>query len=617
MAAELGQQKIRNFCILAHIDHGKSTLADRFLEVTRTVERRKMHSQYLDQMELEQERGITIKMQPVRMRYAADGAEYVLNLIDTPGHVDFTYEVSRALAAVEGAILLVDATQGVQAQTIANLELARREGLAIVPAVNKIDLPSADPETAEAEIRELLGDEAGRVLKISGKTGAGVEELLREVIRRVPPPGKKFKNASVAQPKDADAAALRALVFDSKYDAYQGVIAHVRVFNGAVRAHDRLKFLASRAVSEALEVGTFAPERVSASELRAGEIGYIATGVKATAQVRVGDTITRDADTSKFQVEPLPGYREPVPMVFASLFPENQDDYEMLRDALGKLKLEDSALFFEPEDSPVLGRGYRAGFLGMLHMEIITERMLREYDLRIIVSNPSVAYRVKTKKGAETTVYSAAKMPNAGEIAAVEEPWTTLEILVPPRYLGALTTIIHERRGIITATVSISGDRLSVRCEAPLGEIIVDFHDALKNISQGFASMRYEPSGYRAGDLVRLDILVAGEPVHAFSEVVPRPDAYRIGRSRVEKLKELVPKALFPIALQAEAEGRVIARATIPALKKDVTGYLYGGDRTRKMKLWKKQQRGKKRLKEAGGVEIPTEVFLKMIKKQQ
>lgn len=602
----MSQEYIRNFCILAHIDHGKSTLADRFLELTATVEKRKMHEQYLDMHPLERERGITIKMQPVRMRWQDGGRDYILNLIDTPGHADFSYEVSRALAAVEGAILLVDATQGVQAQTVANLHLAEREGLVIVPAINKIDLPSSDVEKVEKEMRTLLNNPDLEIFKVSAKEGTGVDTLLRGVIAKVPRPQESIINAPTNMPY------VQALIFDSKFDAYQGVIAHVRVFAGSVKRGDKITFAASGSVCEALEVGVFTPARTRADALTAGSIGYIATGLKETELVRVGDTIfLRDANT----IESLPGYREAAPMVFASVFPENQDEYETLRDALGKLKLEDAAMTFEPEDSAALGRGFRAGFLGMLHMEIISERLMREYSLALLFTNPSVAFRVRNGAGQEEVVYSAAKMPPGHEITDIQEPWARLEILTPPHLMGPLSALVHEHAGTIGETVTISPERMLLVVEAPLREIIVDFYDELKSASQGFASMSYELIGWRHADVTRLDILVAGEKVPSFAEMVPRAHAYHIGRQRCAKLKELLPRQMFTVAIQAEIGGRIVARETIPALRKDVTGYLYGGDRTRKMKLWKKQQRGKKRMKETARVEIPPEVFLKLLRK--
>ena len=683
---------IRNFCILAHIDHGKSTLADRFLEITGTVEKRKMREQYLDMHPLEREKGITIKMQPVRMNwqqpnhteilnfkseilnksqiqnskpqndfgfgasdleFADSGQKFVLNLIDTPGHVDFSYEVSRALAAVEGAILLVDATQGVQAQTLANLQLAQKEGLVVVPAINKIDLDGARIAETEEQLFQLLGILPEDILKISAKTGTGVEKLLEEVIEKVPPPKNTFKYSDTesgapptgvggtshfdggAKPRTESQLShhssasmsrrlsgalgkqeepLRALIFDSLFDSYQGVIAYIRIFDGGFKKGDKLYFLATGADCEALEIGIFSPERRPAQELKGGEIGYIATGIKQPEQVRVGDTLVRFQQRN--EISPLPGYKEPSPMVFASIFSENQDDYELLRDSLKKLKLNDASLIFEPEDSGALGRGFRAGFLGMLHREIISERLKREYGLNLVFSNPSVALRVKTRNNPQPLIfYSAFKLPEAHEIEFIEEPWVKADIITPTSYLGPLTPFINGRGGMITETSVLSGDRLLILCNLPLREIIQDFYDDLKSISSGFASMAYGLSDWKRADLVRLDILVAGERVAAFSEVVLRKDIQRIAKNRVEKLKDILPRQLFAVAIQAAVENRVIARETLPALKKDVTGYLYGGDRTRKMKLWKKQQKGKKKLKERSRVEIPPEIFLKMMKK--
>ncbi len=610
-------RQIRNFVVIAHVDHGKSTLADRFLELTGTVEKRKMREQYLDTMALEREKGITIKMAPVRMTwhmpshadnrlpvtgsYQSDSG-YILNLIDTPGHVDFSYEVSRALACVEGAILLVDATQGIQAQTLANLHLAEGAGLVIIPAINKIDLPSAEVEKTAEEIRNLLGDT--EIFKISAKTGEGVDRLLAEVISKIPPSQTSYR---------LPVANLRALVFDSVYDPYLGVVAHVRIFEGEVKKGERLKFLASGAEVEALEIGVFLPERTPVTGLGAGEIGYIATGIKEPEKVRVGDTITL-VTSNQLLVTALPGYREPTPMVYASIFPENQDDYEALRESLKKLKLNDASLFFEPEDAGALGRGFRGGFLGMLHMEIAAERLRREYGLKLVFSSPSVAFRIKTKIGQlPVTVFSAAKMPERHEIEFVEEPWSRIEIITPSRFLGAVNALISEHGGKIQETVTLGQDRLLIKFEAPLREVVVDFYDKLKSVSQGFASMVYSMADFRPADLVRLDILVAGERVEAMTQMLPREKVYALGRERTARLKELLPRRLFAVAIQAVCDGKVIARETVPAVRKDVTGYLYGGDRTRKMKLWKKQQRGKKRLKEAGRVEIPPEIFWKMI----
>jgi GTP-binding protein LepA len=535
------------------------------------------------------------------------------------------------LAAVEGAILLVDATQGVQAQTIANLHLAEREGLKIIPVINKIDLPSAEIEKTEKEILTLLPN-AENILRISGKTGEGVGELLAAIIEKVPPPqGKSSINSDSKHlfPEQGRADTLRALVFDSLFDPYQGVIAYVRIVEGEIKKGERVQFMATKGSAEILEVGKFSPERVPKSILGTGEIGYIATGLKEPEKVRVGDTVTNQprrkvgVPTSEGasglsmindNLKPLAGYHEPEPMVFASIFPENQDEYEELRDSLQKLKLNDAALVFEPEESSALGRGFRAGFLGMLHMEIVSERIRREYELKLTFTNPSVAFKVRTN-AKEEIVYSAAKMPDVRQITAIEEPWVMVEIVTPPRFLGPLTTLVNDREGTIGETISIAGERLLVKFEAPLREIIIDFYDKLKSISRGFASMSYTLTGFRAADLVRLDILVAGQTVTSLAEMVPREKAYFIARERVQKLKELLPRELFTVALQAEVEGRIIARETLTALKKDVTGYLYGGDRTRKMKLWKKQQKGKKRLKEIGRVEIPPEVYLKILKR--
>ncbi len=599
---------IRNFCILAHVDHGKSTLADRFLEITKTVEARKMREQFLDMHPLERERGITIKMQPVRMAHRS----YVLNLIDTPGHSDFSYEVSRALAAVEGAILLVDATQGVQAQTVANLESAREQNLTIIPAVNKIDLASARVDETEAEMRELLGGPA-EILRVSAKTGEGVEALLDAVIERVPAP--QNGDISIYRNVDMSRCALRALVFDSKYDPYQGIIAYIRVVDGEVKKGDRITFLATGAAGEALEVGVFLPGRAARERLSAGEIGYVACGIKEPERVRPGDTITEYIDISTYRnIPPLAGYREPQPVVFASVFPENQDDYSLLADSLKKLKLEDAAFSSEPEDGGALGRGIRIGCLGLLHLEIVSERLEREYGLRLVISHPSVAFRVRKRNDEVEIVYVASRFPPAAEVRSTEEPIARLEFVAPARFLGAIATLVNAAGGALGETATLAGNRLRIRAEAPLRSIIVDFSDRLKSATQGFASFSYNLAGWRGADLVRLDILVAGEPASAFSEIVPGRAAEERGRERIEALKKLLPREAFAVALQAAVDGRIVARETLPALRKDVTGYLYGGDRTRKMKLWKKQERGKKRLRELGRVEIPHDVFVKMFR---
>lgn len=597
-------QNIRNFVIIAHIDHGKSTLADRFLELTGTIEKRKMQQQFLDTMELERERGITIKLQPVRMKYK----EYILNLIDTPGHVDFTYEVSRSLAAVEGAILLVDATQGVQAQTLANLILAQKQGLAIIPVINKVDLSNAKVKEVEEEIFNLLNTEPDEILKVSAKTGEGVEKVLEAVIKKIPMP----KNEEI----------FRALIFDSVFDAYKGVIAYVRVFGGSLRAGEKIKLFAAKEKGEVVEVGHFSPKLQSGRELSNGEIGYIATGIKLPQKVRVGDTIFKIKDqSSKFKNEdeekeiPLPGYREPQLVVFASFYPEDSDQFDDLKDALAKLKLTDASLFFEPESSPALGRGFRLGFLGLLHIEIISERLRREFGLGLIISSPTVEYEVVLKSGKTLKMRSANQLPDPSFVEKIREPISRLDIITPLSYLGPVMNLVSEIRNNYKQTDYLSKEVVRLSYEVPLSEIITDFYDRLKSVSSGYASMSYELSGYHEADLVRLDILVAEEKVEPFSKIVPRDQAEEIGRAMVEKLKDVIPSQLFAVALQAAVGGKVVARETIKARRKDVTGYLYGGDVTRKKKLLEKQKRGKERMKEAGRVDIPQKVFLEMLKK--
>lgn len=601
------ENNIRNFCIIAHIDHGKSTLADRFLELTGTVEKRKMKEQYLDTMELERERGITIKLQPVRMNYRLDGRDYILNLIDTPGHVDFSYEVSRSLAAVEGAILLVDASKGVQAQTLANLYLAQQQGLAIIPVINKIDLAGARVAETENEIRNLLGDAAARIFKTSAKDGQGVDELLRAVIATVPPP------------KIEEALSPRALVFDSSYDVYKGVIAYVRLKDGEIKKGDKILFLASQARAEVLEIGIFRPHLQAEKKLSSGEIGYVATGLKEAAFCRVGDTISFWPAPAK--IEPLVGYREPSPMIFASFYPASgpeseSQDFDLLRDALAKLKLSDASLVFEPESSEALGRGFKCGFLGMLHLEIVSERLRREYKLNLIVTTPSVVYQLKEKhQEEERLIYSPQQLPDLSRVAEIREPWIKLEIIAPVEYLGAVMRLAQVLGGIYIGTQYIGTQRIVVIYEAPLREIIVDFYDKLKSATAGYASMNYELIGWRPGDLASLDILIAGERIEAFSRIVPRLRALSEGRAIVEKLKEVLPAQLFAVSLQAAVGGKILAREDIRARRKDVTGYLYGGDVSRKKKLLAKQKRGKERMKAAGRVNIPQDVFLKVLKK--
>ena len=599
---------IRNFCIISHVDHGKSTLADRFLELTGTVQQRQMKEQYLDRMELERERGITIKLQPVRMRYTLDGTEYELNLIDTPGHVDFSYEVSRSLAAVEGAILLVDATKGIQAQTLANLHLAQAQGLTIIPAVNKIDMPTARVAHVREELAYLLGIEESEILEVSGKTGHNVQQLLDEVIRRVPAP-----EATLPELHDGR---LRALIFDSTFDAYKGVVAFVRIVSGDLPKNGKLLSWATREKFDALEVGYFAPDLTPGTTVREGEIGYVATGLKDPGTVRVGDTITLyGSDLEATGFKPLPGYREVRPMVFASFFPEDANQYDELRDALGKLKLADAALLYEPESSAGLGRGFRLGFLGMLHVEIVTERLFREFNLQLIVTVPSVEYQVRVKGGETVSIRSAALLPDPSRIESIAEPVVALEVITPTAHVGAVMELVSSLRNAYVATDYLGTETAILKYRMPLAEIVTDFYDKLKSVSQGYASMSYEPAGFESADLVRLDILVAGDLVEPFSRIVPRDHAIRVGRALVTKLKETLPQQWFQVTLQAAVGGKILAREDIRALRKDVTGYLYGGDVTRKMKLLKKQKEGKARMKAEGRVDIPHDVFLKMLKK--
>lgn len=615
--------QIRNFVIIAHIDHGKSTLADRLLELTGTIEKRKMREQVLDAMDLERERGITIKMQPVRMiwrsstnseshankrirKFEADSLfvdEFIFNLIDTPGHVDFSYEVSRALAAVEGAILLVDATQGIQAQTIANLHLAKKEGLVILPVINKIDLPNADRAGTTAELATLLEIEPGEILAVSGKTGEGVPVLLDRLIEIFPEAGRSSEET------------LSALIFDSQFDPYKGVIVYVRVVSGKIQKGDHILMLKSKKVSEVLEVGYFSPERRETNVLAAGEIGYIASGLKE-AGIGVGDTIIAEKDRAR-GLRPLPGYEEPKPVVFASVYPSDADEFPVLKDAFEKLKLNDAALSYAIEASEALGRGFRAGFLGMLHLEIVSERLRREFGIQMIVSTPSVSYRVKLRSGKEEMAYAAADIPDEGALLEIAEPWVRAEVIAPAEHLGRILKLFESTRGRYMETRYLSAARLLVIYRVPLKEVILDFYDRLKSATSGYASLGYEFEGYEAGELERLDILIAGKRERAFSVVVHKAEAFEEGKRIVAKLKELLPAQVFTVPIQAAVGGRVIARETLAAMRKDVTGYLYGGDRTRKMKLWKKQKKGKKRLAEMGRgtVEIPPDVFLKMLKR--
>lgn len=590
------QSKIRNFCIIAHIDHGKSTLADRLLEMTKTVTKREMKEQLLDTMDLERERGITIKLQPVRMEWK----DYILNLIDTPGHVDFTYEVSRSLAACEGAILVVDSTQGIEAQTLANIHLALQHNLKIIPVVNKIDLPNSDREKTADEIIKAFGFEPEEILYASGKTGEGVEKILEAIVERVPEP-----TGNPDKP-------LRALIFDSTYDQHRGVVTFVRIVDGALSKNQKILALGTQTEAESLEVGYFKPKFHASAKLETGEVGYIVTGLRDVRKARVGDTITLFGSKD---VEALPGYKQVKPMVFASIFPVAGDDYPVLRDAIEKLKLNDAALEFEPENIPALGFGFRTGFLGLLHMDIVQERLSREFNLDLVLTAPSVEYKVNMKDGTQITVHTPAELPDPSVFTNIEEPWVAIEIIVPQKYIGGILELITSRRGIYNNMDYLSNDRVLITAEMPLGNIIIDFYDKLKSISSGYASLNYELRDFRVGDLVKMDILVASEKVDALSIIVHKSVAENEGRALAEKLKTLIPRQQFEIAIQAAIGGKIIARETIPAMRKDVTAKLYGGDVTRKMKLLEKQKKGKKRLKRIGSVDIPQEAFLAILKK--
>ncbi len=594
------QAHIRNFCIIAHIDHGKSTLADRLLEYTGTVTKRELTEQVLDQMDLEREKGITIKAQAVRMHYTArNGQDYELNLIDTPGHVDFTYEVSRSLAACEGAVLVIDATQGIEAQTLANLYLAVEADLAIIPVINKIDLPSAEPERVMQEVEDVIGLPAEDCILASAKEGIGTQEILEAIIKQVPQP-----TGNARQP-------LRALVFDSHYDPYKGVIAYVRVIDGALHAGERIAMMATGSTTEVLEVGYFHPRLTSIEALTTSEVGYIATGFKNVKDCRVGDTVT--IPSALGQVEPLPGYKPAKPMVFAGIYPVEGNDYPLLRDALDRLKLNDASLFYEPETSNALGFGFRCGFLGLLHMEIIQERIEREYDLDILATAPGVEYYVTKTSGEVVEVDNPSDFPNPGEIERVEEPWMDISIFTPTRYIGTIMDLVTTRRGTFKEMKYIEAERVLLTYNMPLAELIVDFYDQLKSRTQGYASLDYSFANYHASDLVKLDILVNGAPVDALSLILHRDKAYQQGRLLVEKLRSLIPRQLFEVPIQAAIGSRVIARETVKALRKDVLAKCYGGDITRKRKLLEKQKEGKKRMKMVGNVEIPQEAFMAVL----
>jgi GTP-binding protein LepA len=586
---------IRNFCIIAHIDHGKSTLADRMLQITGIVDPRHMRAQYLDRMDIERERGITIKSQAVRLPFVADDKEtYVLNLIDTPGHVDFTYEVSRSLAACEGAILLVDAAQGIEAQTLANLYLALENNLTIIPVLNKIDLPAAQPEKYAAEIAHIIGCDPATVLKVSAKTGVGVEELLNEVVKQVPAPVG-----------DPDAPA-RALIFDSVYDTYRGVVTYVRVIDGRIPERDRIKMMSTGETHETLEVGVISPDPVSSKAIGVGEVGYLITGVKDVRQSRVGDTVTLAAKPAQ---ESLGGYRDPVPMVFSGLYPLDGSDYPELREALDKLKLNDAALVYEPETSVALGFGFRCGFLGLLHLEIVRERLEREFNLDLISTAPNVVYRVVMEDGKEIIVTNPSEFPG-GKISEVNEPMVRSTILTPSEFVGSIMELCQTRRGNLLGMDYLSEDRVEMRYTLPLAEIVFDFFDQLKSKTRGYASLDYEPTGEQSADLVKVDILLHGDPVDAFSAIVHRDKAYNYGVAMAAKLKDLIPRQQFEVPIQAAIGARIIARETIRAIRKDVLAKCYGGDISRKRKLLEKQKEGKKRMKMVGRVEVPQEAFI-------
>jgi GTP-binding protein LepA len=595
----MDQSHIRNFCIIAHIDHGKSTLADRLLEFTGTIAARDMAAQVLDRMDLEREKGITIKAQAVRMRYtASDSKEYEINLIDTPGHVDFTYEVSRSLAACEGAILVVDATQGIEAQTLANLYLALEADLAIIPVINKIDLPSAEPEKVAKEIEDVIGIPRDEVILASAKEGTGTGDILEAIVARVPPPKGETKRP------------LRALVFDSKYDSYKGVIAYVRLVDGALKGTERISMMQTGSAADILEVGYFGPDLTATKQLTAGEVGYVATGFKNVKDCQVGDTLTLAGAPAK---EPLPGYRPAKPMVYAGIFPVEGDDYPLLRDALERLRLNDAALVFEPENSVALGFGFRCGFLGLLHMEIVQERLEREYNLDILASAPSVEYVVTTTSGEAASVHNPSELPPAGEIAKIEEPVMDISIFTPARYIGAIMDLVTTRRGEFRNMAYIEEDRVHLTYRMPLAELIVDFYDQLKSRTQGYASLDYTFAAYQEADLVKLDILVNGAPVDALSLITHKDKAFVQGRQLTEKLKELIPRQLFEVPIQAAVGSRIIARETVRAMRKNVLAKCYGGDVTRKRKLLEKQKEGKKRMKRVGNVEIPQEAFMAVL----
>ncbi|MDX1995197.1 MAG: translation elongation factor 4 [bacterium] len=595
----MDRKNIRNFCIIAHVDHGKSTLADRLLQLTQTVSDREMQEQLLDSMDLERERGVTIKASAVRMSYKDDnGEEYVINLIDTPGHVDFTYEVSRALQACEGAVLVVDSSQGIEAQTLSNVYLALEQDLELVPVINKIDLPAARPDEIAQEIEDLLGLDATEMTRISAKNGIGVEDVLKAVIQKVPPP------------KGDSTAPLRALVFDSHYDAYKGVVAYIRIVDGQISRRDVLKLMATDAKFEPVELGIFNPSMRPVDALGAGEVGYVATGLKTVRECRVGDTLTVAINGAS---EPLPGYKQAKPMVFAGIYPTDNDEYSTLRDALEKLQLNDASLVFEPENSQALNFGFRVGFLGLFHMEIIQERLEREYDLDILATAPSVEYRVVKRDGEIISIDSPAELPDESTIEEIREPWMKIQIYTPQEYIGPIMDIVIKKRGEYVTTEYLDPTRVILHYKLPLSELIIDFYDKLKSVSKGYASLDYQFDEYRPGDLVKMDVLVNNDPVDALTMIVHRDHAYHKGQRLVTKLKDLIPRQMFVVPIQAAVGKRIISRANVSAMRKDVLAKCYGGDITRKKKLLEKQKKGKKRMKMIGQVEVPQEAFMALL----
>ncbi len=593
------QENIRNFCIIAHIDHGKSTLADRILERTGRVSQREMADQLLDSMELERERGITIKLQAVRLQYEArDGEEYVLNLIDTPGHVDFVYEVSRSLAACEGALLVIDASQGIEAQTLANLYLALEHDLEIIPVINKIDLPAADPERVKRELEESIGIDASEAILASAKTGEGIDEILEAIVNRIPAPAGD------------ETLPLRALIFDSHYDSYRGVVAYIRVMEGSLSVGDNMKMMSSGKIFEVDSLGVFTPEMVAVDELAVGEVGCVIAGMKDVKDARVGDTITNAEQPA---MVPLPGYRPVTPMVYCGLYPVDNEDYTDLREALEKLQLNDAALVFEPETSVALGFGFRCGFLGLLHMEIIQERLEREFELNLIITAPSVVYHVYHTDGSELRIDNPSLFPEAGELERIEEPFVLATIMTPEEFVGPVMEICQERRGTFVNMEYVTTDRVQLSYELPLSEIIMDFFDRLKSRTKGYASLDYEPIGYREAQLVKLDILLSGNPVDALSCIVHKSTAAHRGRLLAKKLKEVIPRQLFEVPIQAAIGSKIVARETVKALRKDVLAKCYGGDVSRKRKLLERQKEGKRRMKQLGSVEVPQEAFMAVL----